>query len=593
MTAAPEKPKEHIAYGCKFEFAMPKIGVELRLFGLAPELQKNPHTTYTGEGRLFHAQQACYLLWPKEFEMQEWSEDCLDLFCSYREPAVTGPKSASKTTTAAIYALLFWLRDPLNTAVLICAPSGKTLRRGIWKEVKRAFAKVQPIYPEANLADYKTAIQAEKNDDAHGIFGIQVAQGQTERALSRLIGFHPKNLLIIVDEATDTPEAIDEACANLDKVAGEFQIIRLGNAKSRFDCHGKACEPKAGWKSITVEDDFWETEHGACLHLDGLKSPNIKLGKRKYPYLLDERDVEKAAKRYGGESSPKFWRFIRGFWAPDGNENTVMTETMCVMFDVRASCSSDPKTEWRGLPALYAALDPAFGGDMCNLTFAKIGTCRDGRARIEFGDEIALELVADSKTPMDHQIAHMARDKCKARGIPAHRFGTDSTGTGRGVAAILKREWSSRVQEVSFNSRGSERPVSNDNPKPCREEYTNFVTELWFSVRRFVECDQVRGLSEAAMKEFCIRQWEEMAGGRYEIESKPKMKERTHGASPDRSDTVAILCEVARRNGVQIDELGAIAERGEDRKVEEADMRAQAAAMDFDADEGCYMDASL
>lgn len=594
----PPKPKEHIAYGLKLSAALSPPLTELLFFRHAPGLIERKHPSYTGEGRYWHAQQAINKLFGKSYEMHEWAEDCLELFCNYREPSVTGPKSAGKTTAAAIYALLFWLANPTDTAVIVCSTTVPGLRRRIWKEIKKYFRHIQHLAPEANMVESKMAIQATKNDDGNGIFGIAVAGGQTEKALGRIIGFHPKNLLIIVDEATDTPEAIDEACANLDKVEGEFQIIRLGNAKSRFDPHGKSCEPKDGWKSITVDDEFWETEGGACLHLDGTKSPNIKLGKRAYPYLLDEKDLERDAKKYG-EDSPKYWRFIRGFWAPDGVENTVLTETMAVKFDIRlpigigSDGKPDPRLQWRRMPTPTGSLDPAFGGDRCILRFGRYGPCRDGRTRIEFTEVVPISIHADSTEPIDYQIARQVKEACKLRGVQPQHFGLDATGAGRGVAAILRREWSQRIHVVEFGGAASTRPTSTaEDAKPCNEEYRYFVTELWFAVRTFVECDQIRGMPDEDVKEFCMREYEVMAGGIIQIESKPDMKKRTNGVSPDLADADAVMVEVIRRNGIVAAEIE-LAQASPDRAQDFASQRAHAAALDFDAHPDCYTDPSL
>lgn len=582
MTAA---APENIAYGVKLSRPLDGPLKELFFFRHAPGLLARNHASYTGEGRFHHAQSACLALFGKAYEMHEWSEDCLELFSNYSDCAITGPKSAGKTTAAAIYALLFWLADPTNTAVIVCSTTVPGLRRRIWKEIKKYFRYVKHLAPDANMVESKMAIQATKNDDGNGIFGIAVAGGQTEKALGRIIGFHPKNLLIIVDEATDTPEAIDEACANLDKVEGEFQIIRLGNAKSHFDPHGKACEPKKGWKSINVEHDFWETKNGACLHLDGIKSPNIKLGKRKFPYLLDQKDCDKDAAKYG-ENSPKFWRFIRGFWAPSGAENTVLTEAMAIRFNVR------DKAEWMGKPTLCASLDPAFGGDRCVLKIGAFGTCKDRKKRIEIREVVPIELVADSEEPIDYQIARQVKAACKTRGIRPEHFGTDATGTGRGVAAILRREWSPRIQVVEFGGAATDRPVSNENPKPCFEEYGNFVTELWFAFREFVESDQIRGLPDEDILEFCIRQYDTRAQGIVVLEPKPAMKERTGGNSPDLADADAVLTEVCRRNGMIATSTPSLEQR-KDAAEEWAEQQQAAADFDIDSREDSYMDAGL
>jgi hypothetical protein len=56
-------------------------------------------------------------------------------------------------------------------------------------------------------------------------------------------------------------------------------------------------------------------------------------------------------------------------------------------------------------------------------------------------------------------------------------------------------------------------------------------------------------LSEQSVKEFCSRTYEFMSR-RYLVEPKRKMKVRL-GYSPDYADSIAVLAEVARRNGLK------------------------------------------
>lgn len=579
--APQQKMVENIAYGLKIlaPVKLPEVGIELMFFKNAPKLVsgelKPPSGVYSGEGRFWHAQKLAYLLLGKSFDMHEWTEDALQLFCEYAECAVTGPKSGGKTATAAFYALLFWLSSPTDSAVILTSTTVQGLRKRVWGEVAKMWRRICVLAPDANMIQSKNCLQATKGDDMHGIFGLAVASGQTEKALGRIIGFHPKHLLIIVDEMTDTPEAIVDACANLDKVGGEFQFIGIGNAKSRLDPHGKLCRPKAGWNSIGVDSDFWETENGACLHLDGIKSPNITLGKRKYPYLLDQKDVDRAIKKYG-ENSPHFWRFTRGFWPPDDLENKVITESM---FESFPRCRE--QAIWQRGFRNVAALDPATGGDRCMLRIGRYGMGTDGRILIEFIKKIPIVLNAGSKKPIHFQIADATIGLCKDNGVEPECFGIDETGIGSGTADIIQRQWSLRIHRVNFNDRPSQRVVSDTNPTPCANEYYNFVTELWFAVRRFLEGDQLRGIDEEDIYEFASRTYD-MKGTLYQVLPKPEMK-KIIGRSPDLADADAILCEVVRRHGVNPSTSGMITHERNDQSIERANR-----ANDFDSQANNY-----
>lgn len=573
--------EQFVSYGVPLTHKLPPPIRELFFFRHAPSLIESGHQGYTGEGRLFHCKQFAQMTWGKTFSMNEWAEDQLDMFSSYKWSTVTGPAAGGKTTAAAIYALQFWLCDPLNTAVIVTSTTVPGLRRRIWKEIKRYWQNRACQYSDtANLVESKLAIQSEKNDDGNGIFGIAVAAGQTEKALGRIIGFHPKRLLIIVDEMTDTPEAIVDACVNLEKTEGEFQFIGIGNAKSIFDPHGAMSEPKAGWKSITVESEFWETERGACLHLDGLKSPNIKAGKPKFPYLIKQTDIDSDRRNYG-DNSPKFWRFCRGFWAPQGLSNTVLSEQMLIQYDPRR------QVLWRRGFTNIAALDVSLGGDRCVLKFGRYGQeAASPKTVIELRETIPIEMDAGSNEPLHFQIARQVIFQCKVHGVRPDCFGLDATGLGSGTADILQREWSHSIHRVEFGTSPTERVVSDTNSKTCKEEYFNFVTELWFAFRLFVEGDQIRNLQADEALEFCSRQWEQR-GDKIKVESKEDMKDRMN-KSPDLADADVILVEVARRHGVNPAGFTQAAE-GPDAAAESRRRLERARVLDFDSQE-TYLD---
>lgn len=536
------------AYGVELKAPakLPEHVVELFFFQHAPALIEGTMSPgkgrYSGEGRMWHAQKLVFLLCRRTIDMHEWTEDQLRLFCDYQWSTVAGPAAGGKTTTAAVFAMLFWLCNPLDSAVIVTSTTVQGLRKRIWGEIMRLWRTLSWLSDTANLIESKCCLQAQKGDDTHGIFGIAVAGGQTEKALGRIIGFHPKRLLVVVDEMTDTPEAIVEACVNLSKTEGEFRFIGIGNPKSKLDPHGKMSEPKAGWDSVNVDSEFWETKDGACLHLDGFKSPNLKAGKNKYPYLIKQKDIDKDISKYG-ENSPKVWRFDRGFWAPDDLEQKVFTESMFT----RSHCKG--QATWFTGYRMVAGLDPAHGGDKCMLRFARYGMGNEGKIIIEFTEAVTIKLDASIQDePLNYQIARQAREACKQRGVEPENFGIDTTGLGSGAADILQREWSMRIQRISFNDRPTERVVSDTNPNKCSQEYYNFVTELWFAVRRFLESDQLRGLTEDDIFQFASRPYS-MKGTLYQVLPKPELKALI-GCSPDLADSDSIVCEVIRRHGV-------------------------------------------
>jgi hypothetical protein len=88
----------------------------------------------------------------------------------------------------------------------------------------------------------------------------------------------------------------------------------------------------------------------------------------------------------------------------------------------------------------------------------------------------------------------------------------------------------------------------------CRDYYSKFVTELWWSVRLCIEGCQMRGMTEDVIAEGSMREWKLTNGNKHEVETKEQMKLKS-GRSPDLFDSLVTGVEVARRRGFMIGKL--------------------------------------
>src|SRR5215469_2590810 len=493
-----------------------------------------------GLGVYQHLRNSIDLIWNQKFPAtliwNDFSERMLKSFCEHRWVTVTGPGASWKTTCAAIYVLCRWYSSPHNTVVICTSTTLDGLRRRIWKEITR-FHRLRPLYGHA-VAGPPPKIQYRKGDDNSGIFGIATDKGEIEKALGKIIGFHSPNEIVLVDEMPYTPEAIVEACVNLQSGSQRFEFKGLGNADDHLDPHGRMSEPTLGWDSIDVESQEWHTQRGVCIHLDGLKSPNVLDRSKNFPGLLTREDIDTTAKVYGVDS-PQFWQMRRGFWAPEGIQKTVLTMPMIIRGRAREKALFDQSY------VLGAALDPSFnptgGGDRCPLRFGRCGLM-DGLKTLEFTETLYVQTKSSTDDPVHYQIVRQVREACLQRGVLPYFFALDSTGEGGGLASIFQREWSREILCVEFGGRPSKTPISSTNPKRGDQEYLNAVTELWFSFRLLVQNGQVKGLDEETCTQFC-RRWWSMKGLYIALETKAKMKERTR-RSPDDADAAVCLARL-------------------------------------------------
>jgi len=525
-----EHPLINHKYGIRSPVKIPDL--ELELYAFRNRLQPNEG----GLGTFNHFVNVTKMVWPK-MSWNPWLEAQVESLCEHDYVGWAGCGASGKTFGATLFATVWWLANPSKTTVVLTSTTAKMIRKRMWANLQELVRKSRGF--PGNMVDSKMSLQAIKGDDRHSISAIAVAEGNTSKAVANIQGIHAERVMVIIDEATDTPEAAFEACTNLSKGCREFKMLVIGNPASKYDPHGRFCTPAKGWRSVTIEDQHWLTERGMCRRFDGMKSPNISEGRTKYPYLITHDQVL-SAMRHEGEQSPTFWKYTRGFWSPDGMVKTVLSESIIETY------TPTRKLVFTTNVQVVAGLDPGFGGDRCVLRFAKVGTAND-KVSILFGDVIHISPNAQLTEPVHYQIANRVKEECSQRGVPPDKFALDSSGEGGGLADILTREWGV-VHRVEFGGSASTIPVSDEDSRPCNEAYDRKVTELWFSMRKWVVEERVGGMDIETLQEFCARMFDD-SKRKISVETKTVMKQRT-GKSPDLADAAVVLLDLVRKTAV-------------------------------------------
>lgn len=490
-----------------------------------------------GLGTLGHFWEFSNILLPKVAK-NPWLERGIESLVDHNEVSWAGCGAAGKTYTAAYFAMLWWAANPLKSAVIMTSTTSKMVRKRMWSAIQELYRN-STGFP-GRMVDSKMSLQAVKGNDKNCISTIAVEEGSREKAIGNIQGIHAERIMVIIDEATHTSEAMFEVCSNLRKGTKEFKILLIGNPASKFDLHGKFSEPRDGWSSVSVEDDEWPTARGICIRFDGTKSPNVKAGRTIWPYLLTKAQLVHAMDSEG-EENPNFWKYTRGFWPPDGAVKTVISETLATKHDLTRKISFANNVH------NLAALDPAFcGGDRCILRFGRLGKTLGGVMALACGDIVHIIPNAKLSEPIHYQIAERVIQECERRGVSAERFAMDSTGEGGGLADILTKTWG-LINRIEFGGSPTEKPVSEEDQRPSNEVYDRRVSELWFSVRRWAVADKIGGLDADTLREFCARLYKDDKR-KISIETKTDMKKRT-GKSPDLADAVVVMVELARMLG--------------------------------------------
>ena len=523
-----------------------------------------------GNGLSFHLEEAKKILWPW-LEDHRWASLCRDEISKNKITVLMGPASSGKTNVAAWTSMLRYYASPNDTLVMVSSTDIPGLEKRVWGEIKKLHSEAKEKHPEIPgiLIDSKRCISTDDikygtRDLRKGIVAIPTVQGGKQIGLSKWAGTKQKNIILIADEAQWMGSSFLSAFSNLDKNE-RFIAIVLGNPYDVFDQLGKSGEPADGWESHLEpkKTDTWDTRFmgGRCVNLVGTDSPNFDFPdfpKPRFPFLISRSKIEHTAAFFGKDSSEYYSQCI-GVMKISQLSKRVITPQICRKFGALEDVS------WAGGPRIrIAGLDAAYGGDRCVLRHADFGMDVSGGLVLSFSPTTIVPIKVSSEHPPEDQIAVFCKQYCVEHSIKPENFFYDSSGRGS-LGTSFARIWSSQINPVEFGGKPTNRPVSLDlyihdfktglrRLKLCREHYSKFVSELWFSVRYAIEAGQVRNLGEEVMDEGCMREYRRVNDSKIEIETKREMKERV-GRSPDLFDCTTIVLEGARQRGFSIKKM--------------------------------------
>lgn len=526
-------------YGIKSYHKQDDLWVELKAY------QKDLTPEQGGLGSAAHFRNIAQMLWgpnsEEQFVWNPWAER-MNAVC-HQHPitgairphvGLSGCASSGKSQYGGLFALINWLCDPLNTYVFVTSTSLSEAKHRIWKSVVKLYMGAPQLAGIGKLVDSQGKIctlkEDGKHDDTAGIFLIAAAVSKEREAVAKLIGKKNKRVILIADELPELSHSVlDAFFSNL--IANPInQFVAMGNFKSRYDPFGEFVQPKAGYDSIGIETDEWETERGYCVRFDGMKSPNIISGKDEYKYLYGSKQLAEHKKNFG-EGSALFWRMCRSFESPVGLDNIIYSEA-----DLVSGKASDHPV-WIMPPVRLSAMDPSYtnGGDRTVQLIGEYGQTVDGLWTIHVSKYITIYEDASSNVPRDYQVVRKFRDNCMTEGVSPENAGLDETGAGSVLLSIAHEEWDNKVVGINFSGRASDMPVTMSDPVPAKDKYDRRVSELWYVGKEFLKYGQIKGITNDLARELKARQYDTVKGPeglKISVEPKKEMKVRI-GFSPD------------------------------------------------------------
>lgn len=568
-------------YGALWDASLDPLEIEMSCIRLGGKW-KNRVEAECGLGLPYHYEQMRRIIWPHldgEHNGQRWHVLTRDEILNNKVTVLLGCGSSGKTHSAAWIYLCEYMCFPDETCVLVSSTDIRGLRLRVWGEITTLWEQaVQKFdYLPGHLIDSRIAITTDQLDDdgdvedrkvrdmRKAIIGIPTVQGGKFVGIGKFIGIKQKRVRLIADEAQAMGVGFLSAFANLNKNE-DFRAIVLGNPNDILDPLGKAAEPVDGWESHMEPDktSVWKTRfmNGTCVNLIGTDSPNFDFPPdqpTRFKYLISKEKIADTLSFFSKDSFEYYSQCV-GSMKIGTLSRRVMTRRLCEQFH-----ALDSDITWEGSPRTKVYFtDSAYGGDRCVGGWGEFGKCVDGKTRLLLHSPVIIPISARIEKEPEYQIAEYVKRECEGNQISPDNMGHDSTGRGS-LGTVLARVWSASTNPIEAGGPPTERPVSLDmlinDPKTgerrlkkCKEHYVKLVTEFWFSVRYCVEADQLRGLTEETMEEFCMREWDRVKDDKIEIETKTEMKERV-GRSPDLADWCAGIVEMARRKGFQISKL--------------------------------------
>lgn len=494
-----------------------------------------------------------------------------------------GSKNSGKTNFFAEFALLMTGIDPEFTRTFVAGPyknaadavvwgrigtRHNTMKNAVpamWGGIKEQLSRGRYIFENYDEAGYIELITLDKTGKLQGTKAVDPERGW---------------LILLCDEIAEFPsQALKDV---LDNLTGNENFLCLTgcNFKNTEGMEGDMCRPEGKeYPELDPDSDFeWPSAYKSwTIRFDGHKCPNVMTKRVIYPYLLRE-DIRKDMEDIHGSNGPKYLEQVRSF------PNTSMSDFYVTTREkVRAGGGYDSFVWDEGANIEKVIFcDPGFGGDPCKIGCFKFGPARiqqvDGAWRTVgiFAPDGIIETIKldtnkvvneewltklqeisgrdlliahGTKVTLEQQIVVGCYDFMNRKGVDRSRFGYDGS-----MRASIVHEMvallGSGVTSLDFGGTATEREV-DARGTIAKDEYSNFVTEMYFNFASTVQSGQFRGADVigAAIAQIIRRPWLQAGQSRKQIQPKQEYKKDNQGRSPDDADVLVGALEMAIRLG--------------------------------------------
>lgn len=490
-----------------------------------------------------------------------------------------GASSMSKTYAAGAFYLLDYLRDPLYTTVKLAAVNEDHLRKNLFAHLATLYrCCVIPSQYEIIIRDSDLWMGIKEAGYDFGIAGIAFKQSQ--ETSGQFKGYkakpvrsipHPKfgvmsRLRVLGDEGQNWPGGPFKDFNSLIASKTGTEMIKLAvafNPESVSQHVVQLAEPENGWDPDELDTlyDYTSKSGWRVCRLDAAKCENVIQRKIVFPGLQTYEGFLTYLKS-GGDNSPNYWCFARGFPPLSGSVNNIIPPQWPQSIRGEATFIENP--------VVLASIDLAFmGKDSAKMAVARWGLAsgwRDQMGKVEvFRDRLNIGkekprhvLQIDSLMPLSKhddtiRMAEEIMGKCKMLRIPPNWVIIDKTSIGLGTYSHLKNVWGD-VMGVSWNEKATEAKIMSEDNDGADKQCDGVMSEMWWAFRRWMDPNTRAILINPIVPAHPIHT--QLTSRRYKtgkrgikVEPKEEYKARNAQVSPDEADALVMLVHAVRLRG--------------------------------------------
>lgn len=489
-----------------------------------------------------------------------------------------GASSMGKTYGAGGWMLLDYLRDPLYTTVKLAAVNEDHLRKNLFAHVATLLRSCAiPSQYDIQIRDSDLWLGVKEAGYEFGISGIAFKQSQETsgqfkgyKAKPVRVKPHPQfgvmsRLRVLGDEGQNWPNGPFKDFNSLIASKTGSEMIKLAvafNPESTSQHVVQLAEPEQGWDIEDIDRLYdYESRSGwSVCRMDAACCENVKQRKVVYPGL-QTYDGFLSYLKAGGDSSPNYFTFARGFPPMKGSINTIIPPDWPQKARGEATFIENPIT--------LAAVDLAFQGkDSAQMAVARWGLAsgwKDHMGRKEiFMDRLNVKMERPRHVLQIDQILPLTKyddtvkmaeeiiGRCKMLRITPEWVALDKTSIGLGTYSHLNKVWGECLG-IQWNEKATEGKILAEDTEGADKQCDGVMSEMWWAFRRWLD-ERCRAVlinpiipPQPIHTQLTSRRYKTGKRG-VKLESKEEYKARNQ-ASPDESDALVMLVHLVRMKG--------------------------------------------